>query len=168
LAVPADEARCAELLAEARLELLSTRGGWRLLETGVGVSDELLGAPEALGRWVALGPAPDRRLLVGAFHGEIVGLAAGTVEPGAPRPGAAGVPIGRNPLVGRVACCFVEAPARGVGVGAALFDALLAWFVACGCTDVEALALPGDRSTKQLYEANGLKARLLVLHRSLP
>jgi hypothetical protein len=69
--------------------------------------------------------------------------------------------------LGRIECCYVEVGAREVGVGEALVNELLAWFSAEGCTDVDALALPGDRRTKQLYETSGFKARLLTLHRPL-
>jgi hypothetical protein len=48
-----------------------------------------------------------------------------------------------------------------------MVGSLVDWFAAHGCTDVDAVALPGDRSSKQLLESSGFKARLLVLHRSL-
>ena len=94
----------------------------------------------------------DRLLLVGLFAGAVVGLAAGQAEGG----------------IGQVACCYVEPEAREVGVGGELLAGLLSWFADRGCTDVDALALPGDRSTKQMLETAGFKARLLVFHRPLP
>ncbi len=36
------------------------------------------------------------------------------------------------------------------------------------CFGIDALALPGDRETKNFFESFGLKARQLVVHRSLP
>jgi GNAT superfamily N-acetyltransferase len=69
--------------------------------------------------------------------------------------------------VGRVEWCYVEKEARGIGIGTALLEGLITWMVEQSCTDVDALAVPGDRLTKQLLEAAGLKARLLVLHRKL-
>ena len=36
-----------------------------------------------------------------------------------------------------------------------------------GCSDIDALALPGDRSSKQRLEAAGFVARLLTLNRRL-
>ena len=68
---------------------------------------------------------------------------------------------------GRVECCYVETAARGVGVGASLMDAAVAWCAAAGCEEVDALALPGDRLTKQRLEAAGFTARLLTLSRRL-
>jgi GNAT superfamily N-acetyltransferase len=143
-ATDADLARCKELLEAARTEAESQRGGTRLLE-------ESSAGGSALAGWVGA-TAPDRRLLVGEFGGTVVGTAAGRID-------------GQR---GHVVWCYVEEGARGVGVGAALVDALTRWFTEAGCTDMEAMALPGDRSTKQLYETSGLKARLLVMHRSLP
>ena len=46
-------------------------------------------------------------------------------------------------------------------------EAAVEWCTARGCTDVDALALPGDRSTKQRLEAAGFTARLLTLSRRL-
>jgi GNAT superfamily N-acetyltransferase len=140
-----DLVRCAELLERARTDAQSRRGGARLLEAAP-AADAL-----ALAEWLG---HDERQLFVGEFSGAVVGVAAGSVERPARR--------------GQVVWCYVEAPARGVGVGTALVGALAEWFTAAGCTEMEAVALPGDRSTKQLYEAGGLKARLLVMHRSLP
>lgn len=63
--------------------------------------------------------------------------------------------------------CYVEPEARGVGVGRALLDAMVAWFTTSSCRGVDAGALPGDRRTKNFFEAAGFKARLLTLHHSL-
>jgi hypothetical protein len=46
-------------------------------------------------------------------------------------------------------------------------EAAVGWCVAAGCEEVDALALPGDRSTKQRLEAAGFSARLLTLSRRL-
>ena len=61
----------------------------------------------------------------------------------------------------------MEPDARGVGVGSALMEAAVAWCEAQGCRDIDALALPGDRATKQRLEAAGFTARLLTLNRRL-
>ena len=66
-----------------------------------------------------------------------------------------------------VECCYVETGARGVGVGTALMDAAVRWCAGAGCAEVDALALPGDRATKQRLEATGFTARLLTLSRRL-
>ena len=107
-----------------------------------------------LERWTRPGGAA--HLLVGEYEGAVVGLLAVTVAPPA---------AGRRS--GMIECCYVETGARGVGVGTALTEAAVEWCTAWGCTDVDALALPGDRSTKQRLEAAGFTARLLTLSRRL-
>jgi len=57
---------------------------------------------------------------------------------------------------------FVTAAARQVGIGDALIAAARTTASEQGCAWLDALALPGDRATKNLYERNGLTARLLV------
>ena len=113
-----------------------------------------LDAAGLLATWSATGD--DRVFLVGTFDGAVVGLAAGALE------------RADGPVLGRIECCYVQPEARAVGVGASLTRALLEWFSSNGCREVDAIALPGDRSTKQLLEAAGFKTRLLVLRRSLP
>ena len=68
---------------------------------------------------------------------------------------------------GRIECCYVEEGARGVGVGTALMESMVAWCSQRACRDVDALALPGDRLSKQRFEGAGFTARLLVLNRPL-
>lgn len=57
---------------------------------------------------------------------------------------------------------FVTAAARQVGVGDALVAAARTAANEQGCSWLDALTLPGDRATKNLYERNGLTARLLT------
>jgi hypothetical protein len=45
--------------------------------------------------------------------------------------------------------------------------AAVSWCEAEGCAEIDALALPGDRTTKQRLEAAGFTARLLTLSRRL-
>ena len=141
---PDDLERCAVLLAGALDEFGRHRGG-----AHVGPLD----ATTLLSTWST--EDADRIFLVGTFDAAVVGLAAGRID----RAAAA---------LGQIECCYVEPAARAVGVGSALTKALMDWFAARGCTEVDAIALPGDRSTKQLLEAAGFKTRLLVLRRSLP
>jgi GNAT superfamily N-acetyltransferase len=107
-------------------------------------------------RWTAAGEA-DVALFVGEFQGALVGVAAATTGH---RDGA----MGRT---GRIECCYVTEEARGVGVGTALMEAMVTWCADQGCSDIDALALPGDRSSKQRLEAAGFSARLLTLNRQL-
>jgi GNAT superfamily N-acetyltransferase len=95
------------------------------------------------------------RLLVGEYEGAVVGVLAVTADRGG------------GQRRGRIDCCYVDEEARGVGVGTALMEAAVAWCEASGCVEVDALALPGDRATKQRLEAAGFTARLLTLSRRL-
>lgn len=61
----------------------------------------------------------------------------------------------------------VDPDARGVGIGEAIMDAVLVWATDQGCIGIDAMALPGDRETKNFFESFGLKARALVVHRDL-
>jgi len=140
--------RCRELLASAVAANEGKRGAALLF---VGEPD--IERPDALiARWMADESAV---VLVGTFSDAVVGLGTGRV-----------VRLGDR-SVGRIDCFYVEPGARAVGVGAALIEGLVGWFTGRGCADVDATVLPGDRSSKQLLEASGFKARLLVLHRSL-
>ncbi|HEY3942314.1 MAG TPA: GNAT family N-acetyltransferase [Acidimicrobiales bacterium] len=156
-ATEGDLARCAELVSWAIETSTPKRGGGELARLGIlagtAVPDDV-GSPSALvARWSADAEDELAVLLVGTIDGVVVGVAAGTRDPSA----------GRS---GRIECCYVEPEAREVGVGGHLVEALMSWFGSHDCSDVDALALPGDRSTKQLLEASGFKTRLLVLHRS--
>ncbi|MEO7555880.1 MAG: GNAT family N-acetyltransferase [Acidimicrobiales bacterium] len=62
---------------------------------------------------------------------------------------------------------YVEEGARGVGVGEAMMNAVLAWAAARDCEGVDAMVLPGNRETKNFYESFGLTARAIVVHRRL-
>ncbi len=144
----ADLERCRELVAEA---LAATDGhrGAALLSGGASPAGL---AASLVERWAADDAAAT---VVGTFNDVIVGVAAGTVAESGPR------------TLGRIECFYVEPEARAVGVGQAMVERLLEHFTSRGCTDVDAVALPGDRSSKQLLESSGFKARLLILHRSL-
>jgi GNAT superfamily N-acetyltransferase len=142
-ATAADLERCTALTAEAFAEAMGSRGGPQVLR----------GATEPGAAVASWHQDPASALYVGTFAEAIVGV------------GAARIPSEGAP--GRIDLCFVEPPARGVGVGSALLEALSAWFAARGCVEIDAVALPGDRDTKQLYENAGFKTRLLVVHRRL-
>ena len=65
-------------------------------------------------------------------------------------------------LVATIVRVFVTARARRVGIGDALIAAARSQARERGCVRIDALALPGDRDTKNLFERNGLTARLIV------
>jgi GNAT superfamily N-acetyltransferase len=145
----ADLDRCRELLADAIEAVQGHRGAALLLADA---ASETGPAGSLVERWNL---DPETELLVGTFSDAVVGIAAGTLSQ-----------LGER-RVGRIECFYVEPDARAVGVGQAMVGSLVEWFATQGCTDVDAVALPGDRSSKQLLESSGFKARLLVLHRSL-
>jgi GNAT superfamily N-acetyltransferase len=62
---------------------------------------------------------------------------------------------------------YVDPEAREVGLGESLMHAVLAWCRAQGCVGVDAVALPGDRETKNFFETNSLVARAIIVHRDL-
>ena len=62
---------------------------------------------------------------------------------------------------------YVEPDARAVGVGEALIDVVEEWAKARGCSGLDALVLPGMRDSKNFFEAFGLTARAIVVHRDL-
>ncbi len=144
----ADLERCRELVTAALAATDGQRGGALLLAGG---SPADLAAT-LIERWF---DSDATATMVGTVDEVIVGIAAGTVAESGPR------------LVGRIECFYVEPDARAVGVGQTMVEALLEYFSSRECSDVDAMALPGDRSSKQLLESAGFKARLLILHRTL-
>jgi len=141
-----DRQACTRLLAQALVGAAAMRGGAALVGDATPVT--------LLERW--MGPGQASHLAVGEYDGVTVGLVAvTTAEPAQGR------------RSGLIECCYVEAGARGVGVGSALLEDAVAWCAGRDCTDVDALALPGDRPTKQRLEGAGFTARLLTLSRRL-
>ena len=136
---------CLQLASQALDAAAAMRGGATLRGTAT--------AESLLARWTEEDDAA--QLFVGEYEGALVGLAA--VSAGAAGEGGRGL----------IECCYVEPAARGVGVGTALMEAAVSWCAARGLTEVDALALPGDRPTKQRLEAAGFTARLLTLNRRL-
>lgn len=70
-------------------------------------------------------------------------------------------------ILGVIEDLFVEVGAREVGVGEAMIEVMLGWFEDRGCAGIDAMALPGDRLTKNFFETAGFSARLLVMHHRL-
>jgi GNAT superfamily N-acetyltransferase len=141
-----DRQTCTRLLSQALMAAESMRGGAALVGAASTVS--------LLERWTQ--PRDSALLMVGEYEGAVVGLLAVTTTHGH-----------RGVQNGLVECCYVETAARGVGVGTTLMDAAVDWCSERGCETVDALALPGDRTTKQRLEASGFTARLLTLSRRL-
>jgi GNAT superfamily N-acetyltransferase len=140
------------LCRQALNSLQDVRGGALFTRRETGLVAKALLRPGGLDRLIADGR---RRVLVGTVEDAVVGLALGRLDP-----------VGEASL-GIIDACYVEPEARGVGVGRALLDDLMAWFTSSGCRGVDVTALPGDRATKNFLEGSGFKARLLTMHRPL-
>lgn len=140
LATAADAPRLAELFAEASAELAPTRGGTVFL------ARETESHPPSPGD-------ESRPVWVGTIDDFAVGYAAAHVEQ-----------LRDGMVLGVIDHLFVEEGARDVGVGEALMDELLGWFRARRCHAADAIALPGNRQTKNFFESAGFSARLLVMH----
>ena len=144
-----DLARIADLVAEALAEQAPLRGG------GVFTAREARALPAEASLADAL--ADDRQLLVaGTIDDTVIGYAAVHLED-----------LRTGTTLGVIDDIYVEDGARGVGVGEAMIDLVLAWCRARGCSGVDAMALPGNRETKNFFETFGFTARAIVVHRSL-
>jgi GNAT superfamily N-acetyltransferase len=145
---PADLDELVLLAAEARLELAPTRGG------------DVYYAREA--RAVAGADAfraslddPEHLIVVGTIDNIAVGYGGLHLEV-----------LQTGELLGMVDDLFVLPGARGVGVGEAMMDLLVAFSREHDCIGIDAVALPGNRATKNFFETFGLVARAIVVHRS--
>jgi len=99
---------------------------------------------------------PDHLVLVGTIDDVVVGYAAVRAE--LMRSGEA---------LGVIEDLHVLEGAREVGVAESIIDLVIPWCEARNCVGIDALALPGNRSTKNFFESFGFKARLLTVHRPL-
>ncbi len=99
---------------------------------------------------------PDAELWVGTLDEVIVGFGCCELEV-----------LADGEVLGRVTDLFVEPDAREVAVGELLINAMVEWCRDRQCTGVDAIALPGNRATKNFFETFGFTARLLVVHHRL-
>jgi ribosomal protein S18 acetylase RimI-like enzyme len=145
-----DLPRIAELARAAIAELRSTKGGevWARREARQEPIDESLAADLA---------NADAIVLVGSIDDAVIGYAVSVIEK-----------LGDGKELARLTDVYVEAEARGVGVGELLLDTVVEWATERGCTGIDSLALPGNRETKNFFESFGLVARAIVVHRPLP
>jgi GNAT superfamily N-acetyltransferase len=75
--------------------------------------------------------------------------------------------VSTNGPAARIEAIYVEPEARELGVGEELLNAAIAWSVAQGCSTLDAVALPGDRHTKNFFETFGMVARAITVSRRL-
>lgn len=148
-ATATDVARLVDLAADAAAELAPTRGGsiYRRREGRW---------PPFHGRLAAELASPEHHVVVGTIDGTVIGYGVVGLEA-----------LHDGEPLGVVTDLFVEPAARGVGVGEAMMDDIVAWCEAQGCVGVDAVALPGNRETKNFFETFGLVARAIVVHRPL-
>ena len=150
LATAADVERLAVLVEESIAEQANDRGGsvWSVREA------RPLPAEPSLKAAVD----DDHTLvLVGTIDDFIVGYAVVRTEE-----------LRDGRMLGVLTDVYVEPEARAVGVGEAMVDQVLEWCREQGCSGVDALALPGNRESKNFFETFGFTARALVVHRPLP
>ncbi|MCX7620409.1 MAG: GNAT family N-acetyltransferase [Acidimicrobiales bacterium] len=143
-----DIGRLVELAEEACAAVTTVRGGALLLAT-----HPRAGSVEDFG---SLLNADDHLVVAGTIDDQVVGYAVARVRR---------LPGGQ--LVGSVDDYYVEPEARGVGVGEAILNIVVEWCVQQGCAGIDAVALPGDRATKNFFESFGMVARAIIVHRSL-
>lgn len=135
LATTADAELCLEYEAQARRAIDGARGAEAMLAT----------YPNGF-----LLPGHDGWSLVAEVDSVVVGFATVHMDR-TTRPPAA--------VLTRI---YVTPAARKVGIGDALIAGVRSTARDRGCVRMDAVSLPGDRDTKNLYERNGLTARLIV------
>jgi GNAT superfamily N-acetyltransferase len=141
-ATAADAAVVEELHRAATAELRAERGGevWAR-QTG---RDKGFCEPE------------DGAVFVGTLDDAVVGYAVVRVET-----------MADGALLAVVDDLYVEQEAREVAVGERLLETCVDWARGRGCFGIDALVLPGMRAAKNFFEAAGLTARAIVVHRGL-
>jgi ribosomal protein S18 acetylase RimI-like enzyme len=113
--------------------------------------------PEPLdAAFAALLDRDDVAVVVGTIDEVVVGFGVGRVER-----------LRDGGVHGVVDELFVEPDARSIGVGEAVVERLLVFFGEQGCAGADALALPGNRATKNFFEQQGFVARAIVMHKRL-
>jgi len=144
-----DLPRVLELARELRAELRVMRGGalWETRESRL--------APfiDALEKFVS---RDDATLMIGSIDEVVVGYGTAELEQ-----------LADGTQLGIIGDLYVEPEGRGVGVGEAIAEQLVAFCIDAGCIGIDAFALPGHREAKNFFERAGFTARALVMHKPL-
>jgi ribosomal protein S18 acetylase RimI-like enzyme len=141
-ATAADIEALDRLQGTARAGLTDARGGpLRLRECPV-ITD-----------WLPLLTDPQALVLVGTLLDVVLGYMVLLIRADIDR--------------GVITHAFVEEGARELGLGDTMVEHAVARVRAESLAGIEAVALPGDRETKNLYERAGLTARKLTVYKSL-
>ncbi len=145
LAQHTDVACLEQLVAQARAAIVDQRGG----AAHLGIDGSGWSLSERLAD-------PQCAVLVGAIDEVPIGYLVVSYR------------LTDSQLAGRIEAIFVDPEAREVGVGEELLNASIAWCQSHGCVALDAVALPGDRHTKNFFETFGMVARAIVVSRDLP
>jgi N-acetylglutamate synthase-like GNAT family acetyltransferase len=148
-ATPGDLPQVARLARRLRADVESVKGG------SIWIVREALREPLEQ-TYAAFLDRSDATLVVGTLDDVIVGAGALEMET-----------LTDDTRLGVIRELFVEPDARAVGVGETILDVLSTFCRDAGGSGIDALALPGDRATKNFFEQQGLTARALVMHRPL-
>jgi GNAT superfamily N-acetyltransferase len=141
-ATNSDALELDRLQALAREALEPVRGGALRLAECPAVTD-----------WPSLISEVDSAVFVGTLLDSVVSYLA--------------LDVSRSKNRGIVTHAFVEPGARELGLGDAMLEAAIAVVRDAGLAGIEAIALPGDRETKNMYERAGLTARKLTVYKAL-
>jgi hypothetical protein len=95
-------------------------------------------------------------VLIGCIDAVPFGFLVARREPMLPQAGGA--------EIGAVRLVFTEMQAREVGVGEAMVSSYLGAERSAGVRRFDAHVTPGQRLTKNFFEANGFSARSIVMH----
>jgi ribosomal protein S18 acetylase RimI-like enzyme len=146
-ATPADIPELVRLYRRLTDEMVALKAVWAVTE---GLPEPAEGAFEAAlaaeGTWVSVGRLDDAP----------VGFLLGRSESLLPQAG--------GERLAAVRLLYTEPEARQVGVGEALMDGFLEARRAEGYRYFDAHVSPGHRLAKNFFEANGFKARHIVMH----
>ena len=140
-----------DLARQAIAELTPNRGGsvWSRREAHAEPLDAVMDDAVA-------GTDPVRQAVVGTVDDTVVGYGLARFDT-----------LHDGNLLAVVTDLYVDPEARAIGIGEAMMDLLVAEARRRGAIGIDALALPGDRHTKNFFETFGLSARAIVVHRSL-
>ncbi len=144
-----DSKELEKLAVKANEEMIQKRGGPTLDLLNPYYGDLPLMFSEAF-------DSEDSEVVVGTIDEVIVGFGIAEIyelQDGAPH--------------ASIRSLYVEEEARSVGVGEVMMNALLGWAAERKAVAIDAVALPGDRQTKNFYETHGLVARAITVQRNL-
>ncbi len=137
------------LAERATAELSTARGGtlYLLRESRRGSASQTV--PEVLAD-------RDQHMVVGCVDGAVVGYGIVRLDH-----------LADGEVLGVVDDIFVEPGTRGGGFGRAIMADLMQWSTNRGATGIDSVVLPGMRISKSFFEACGMVARAIIVHRPL-